>query len=50
LCFDISDLKKQTTPIVNFSKPKLENRRKHVKLKGIGNTLNIWQPCSGMKM
>jgi hypothetical protein len=41
LCFDISDLEKRTIPIDNFSKPKLENRREHVKSKGIENTLNI---------
>jgi len=50
LCFDISDLEEKTILVDNFSKPKLENRRKHVKLKGIENTLNIWQPCWGMKV
>jgi hypothetical protein len=42
LCFDILDLEKQTTPIDNFNKQELENKREHVKLKGIENTLNIW--------
>jgi hypothetical protein len=41
LCFDISDLEKQTIPIENFSKPKLENKRD-----GIENTLNIWRARS----
>jgi hypothetical protein len=42
LCFDISDLVEKTILVDNLSKPKLENSRKHVKLKGIKNTLNIW--------
>jgi hypothetical protein len=42
LCFDILDLEKQTIPIDNFNKPIVENRREHVTLKGIENTLNIW--------
>jgi hypothetical protein len=50
LCFDILDLEKQTIPIDNFNKPKLENKRKHVTLKGIKNTFNIWQPHKGTKM
>jgi hypothetical protein len=33
LCFDILDLEKQTIPIDNFGKSKLENRKEHVKLK-----------------
>jgi hypothetical protein len=50
LCFDISNLEEKTIPVDNCNKPKLENRRKHVKLKGIKNTLNIWRPCWGTKM
>jgi hypothetical protein len=40
LCFNISDLEKKSIPIDNFNKPKLENKKEHVKLKGIENTLN----------
>jgi len=40
LCFDILDLENQTTLVDNFNKPKLENKKKHVKLKGIENTIN----------
>ncbi len=40
LCFDILNLEKQTKHVDNFSKPKLENRKEHVKLKEIENTLN----------
>jgi hypothetical protein len=50
LCFDISNLEKQTILIDNFSTPKLENKRERVTLKGIKNTFNIWQPRNGMKM
>jgi len=35
LCFDILDLEKQTIPFDNFNKLELENKREHVKLKGI---------------
>jgi hypothetical protein len=42
LCFDISDLGKKIIFVDNFSKPKLENRKEHAKLKGIEKTLNIW--------
>jgi len=41
---------KTNIPIDNFSKPKLENKREHVTLKGIKNTFNIWQPHNGTKM
>jgi hypothetical protein len=40
LCFDISDLEKKTIPVDYFNKLELENRKEHVKLKGIENTLN----------
>ncbi len=40
MCFDILNLEK---PVDNFSKPKLENGRKHVKLKGIENTFDNHQ-------
>jgi hypothetical protein len=40
MCFDVSHLEKL---VDNFSKPKLENGRKHVKLKGIENTLKNHQ-------
>jgi hypothetical protein len=43
-------LEKKTIPIDNFSKPKLKNRRKHVKSNGIENTLNIWQPHNAKKV
>jgi hypothetical protein len=49
-CFDILDLEKKTILVNNFSKPKLENKREHVKSKGIENTLNIWRPHSGTKV
>jgi hypothetical protein len=42
LCFDISNLEKQTIPINNFSTPELENKKEHVTLKGIANTFTIW--------
>jgi hypothetical protein len=42
LCFDISNLEKKPIPIDNFNKLELENKREHVKLKGIENTFNIW--------
>jgi hypothetical protein len=32
-------LEKQTILVDNFSTPELENRKEHVKLKGIENTL-----------
>jgi hypothetical protein len=40
LYFDILDLEEKTIPIDNFDKPKLENKKEHVKLKGKENTLN----------
>jgi hypothetical protein len=33
LCFDISNMENQTIPVDNFNKPKLENKKGHVKLK-----------------
>jgi hypothetical protein len=38
----MSDLEKQTILIDNFSKPELENRKEHVRLKGIENTLKLY--------
>jgi hypothetical protein len=43
LCFRFG---KKTIPIDNFSKPGLENKRQHVKLKGIECTLNN-NACNG---
>jgi hypothetical protein len=47
LCFDILDLEKKTIPVDNFSKPKLENKREYVKLKGIENIFNNNVPPNG---
>jgi hypothetical protein len=47
LCFDILNLEKQTILVDDFSKPELANKREHVKLKGIENTLNSNTPPNG---
>jgi hypothetical protein len=43
IVFDISNLEKKTIHIDYLSKPKLENKREHVKSKGIENTLKIFK-------
>jgi hypothetical protein len=42
-----SDLEKH---VDNFSKLELEFWKEYVKLKQQKKTLNIWQPCNGMKV